>query len=97
MKVTTETYRVLENRYLRFSWVAEWLRSFTSGLSFYDKLDKLDKHDIIKLDDKYRLIHKHFHIGLVIIPRPPYWARNGVEGHYWSRDEKQANMEMPMY
>ena len=21
----------------------------------------------------YRLIHEHFHIGLVIIPRPPYW------------------------
>ena len=21
----------------------------------------------------YRLIHGHFHIGLVIIPRPPYW------------------------
>jgi hypothetical protein len=21
----------------------------------------------------YRLIHVHFHIGLVIIPRPPYW------------------------
>ena len=23
--------------------------------------------------DIYRLIHGHFHIGLVIIPRPPYW------------------------
>jgi hypothetical protein len=23
--------------------------------------------------NKYRLIHGHFHIGLVIIPRPPYW------------------------
>ena len=21
----------------------------------------------------YRLIHGHFHIGVVIIPRPPYW------------------------
>jgi hypothetical protein len=23
--------------------------------------------------NKYRLIHVHFHVGLVIIPRPPYW------------------------
>ena len=35
----------------------------------------------------YRLIHGHFHIGLVIIPRP-IWG---------SRDDNQANMEMPMY
>jgi hypothetical protein len=33
------------------------------------------------------LIHGHFHIGLVIIPRP-------ILG---SRDDNQANMEMPMY
>ena len=33
------------------------------------------------------LIHGHFHIGLVIIPRP-IWG---------SRDDYQANMEMPMY
>jgi hypothetical protein len=25
------------------------------------------------LDSNNRLIHEHFHIGLVIIPRPPYW------------------------
>jgi hypothetical protein len=25
------------------------------------------------LGNIYRLIHGHFHIGLVIIPRPPYW------------------------
>ena len=31
------------------------------------------------------LIHGHFHIGLVIIPRRG------------SRDDNQANMEMPMY
>ena len=24
-------------------------------------------------DNMYRLTHGHFHIGLVIIPRPPYW------------------------
>ena len=30
------------------------------------------------------LIHWHFHIGLVIIQRPPYWPET-------------ANMEMPMY
>ena len=35
----------------------------------------------------YRLIHGHFHIGLVIIPRP----------QYGSRDDNQANMEMSMY
>ena len=33
------------------------------------------------------LIHGHFHIGLVIMPRP-IWE---------SRDDNQANMEMPMY
>jgi hypothetical protein len=33
------------------------------------------------------LIHGHFHIGLVIIPRP-------LLG---SQDDNQANMEMPMY
>ena len=31
---------------------------------------------------KYRLIHGHFHIGLVIIPRPPYWPET----------ESRANM-----
>ena len=25
--------------------------------------------------DNYRLIHGHFHIGLAIIPRPPYWPK----------------------
>jgi hypothetical protein len=25
----------------------------------------------------YRLIHGHFYIGLVIIPRPPYWPETG--------------------
>ena len=25
------------------------------------------------LESNYRLIHEHFHIGLVFIPRPPYW------------------------
>ena len=39
----------------------------------------------------YRLIHGHFHIGLVIIPRPPYWRETQ------SRDDNQANMEMLMY
>ena len=36
--------------------------------------------------DRYRSIHGHFHIGLVIIPRP----------QYGSRDDNQANMEMWM-
>ena len=29
--------------------------------------------DTIESGVKYRLIHGHFHIGLVFIPRPPYW------------------------
>jgi hypothetical protein len=28
---------------------------------------------ILYLVNIYRLIHGHFHIGMVIIPRPPYW------------------------
>jgi hypothetical protein len=37
----------------------------------------------------YRLIHGHFHIGLVIIPRPPYWpetqsSANMGRGMIWS-------------
>ena len=42
------------------------------------------------------LIHGHFHIGLVIIPRP-ILTQDGIEGQYGSRDDNQANMEMPMY
>ena len=43
------------------------------------------------------LIHGHFHIGLVIIPRP-ILARDGVKGPIWDPwDDNQANMEMPMY
>ena len=34
---------------------------------------KLFKHCCIWGIDNYRLIHGHFHIGLVIIQRPPYW------------------------
>ena len=30
-------------------------------------------------------------------PETPILARNGVEGQYGSRDDHQANMEMPMY
>ena len=30
-------------------------------------------------------------------PETPILARNGVEGQYGSRDDNQANMEMPMY
>ena len=47
--------------------------------------------------NKYRLIHGHFHIGLVIIPRPPYLPETESRGQYGSRDDIQANMEMPMY
>jgi hypothetical protein len=36
----------------------------------------------IKIFITYRLIHGHFHIGLVIIPRPPYWPET----------ESRANM-----
>ena len=31
------------------------------------------KSSILSLVNIYRLIHGNFHIGLVIIPRPPYW------------------------
>ena len=30
-------------------------------------------------------------------PETPILARDGVEGQYGSRDDNQANMEMPMY
>ena len=40
------------------------------------------------------LIHGHFHIGMVIIPRPIY---NASRANMGSRDDNQANMEMPMY
>jgi hypothetical protein len=36
--------------------------------------------------NKYRLIHGQFHIGLVIIPRPPYWPEI----------ESRANMGLGM-
>ena len=32
---------------------------------------------------KYRLIHGHFHIGLVIIPRPPYMGRGMITRPIW--------------
>ena len=48
---------------------------------------------IIRSNEIYRLIHGHFHIGLVIMPRP-ILARDALWG---SRDDNQANMEMPMY
>jgi hypothetical protein len=68
-----------------------------SKLSIFSHLGKnnrlLDYYKIISLFmlkvNNYRLIHGHFHIGLVIIPRP-ILARDAVEGQYW-------NMEMPMY
>jgi hypothetical protein len=42
------------------------------------------------------LIHGHFHIGLVIIPQ--YIGPRLRLGPIWgSRDDNQANMEMPMY
>jgi len=39
---------------------------------FYIKV-KLTFRSTYYLFNNYRLIHGHFHIGLVIIPRPPYW------------------------
>ena len=32
---------------------------------------------------KYRLIRGHFHIGLVIIPRPPYMGRGMITSPIW--------------
>ena len=31
--------------------------------------------------NKYRLIHGHFYIGLVIIPRPPYWPETELRAN----------------
>ena len=41
-------------------------------------------------------MHGHFHIGLYY-PDIPILARDEVDGQYGSRDDNQANMEMPMY
>ena len=30
-------------------------------------------------------------------PETPILARDEIEGQYWSKDDNQANMEMPMY
>jgi hypothetical protein len=43
------------------------------------------------------LIHGHFHIGLVIIPRPILFSRLRLGPIWGCRDDNQANMEMPMY
>ena len=41
----------------------------------YDSLlSKRADTPAIITDNIYRLFHGHFHIGLVIIPRPPYWT-----------------------
>jgi len=52
---------------------------------------------IVKMQYKYRLIHGNFHIGMVIIPRPPYWPETQSRANMGSKDDNQANMEMPMY
>ena len=41
-------------------------------------------------------MHGHFHIGLYY-PDTPILTRDEVDGQYESRDDNQANMEMPMY
>ena len=48
-----------KSRCIHWGWAYWW--------KFRLPQDKDDRYDI------YRLIHGHFHIGLVIIPRPPYW------------------------
>jgi hypothetical protein len=35
----------------------------------------------LKQKYNYRLIHGHFHIGLVIIPRPPYWPEKQLRAN----------------
>jgi hypothetical protein len=51
--------------------------------------------------NKYRLIHGHFHIGLIIIPRPPYWpetpsrdnmGRGMITRPIWKCPESRDNM-----
>jgi hypothetical protein len=55
----------------------------------------IEKHHVIIL--YYRLIHGHFHIGLLIIPRPPYWPETQSKVNMVLGDENQANMEMMNY
>jgi predicted helicase len=65
--------------------ILAWLSSLDSAFRIFFMLQY--KYNEFS---KYRLIHGHFHIGLVIIQRPPYWSERE------SRDDNQANMEMPM-
>jgi hypothetical protein len=45
----------------------------------------------------YRLIHGAFPYWPGYHPETPILARDAVEGQYLSRDDNQANMEIPMY
>ena len=60
------------------------------------KIDVITYKYVIN-DNKYRLIHGHFHIWPGYHPETPILARDSVSGQYGSRDDNQANMEMPMY
>ena len=72
---------------LFFKWVNN--KSIKQYPFEFGKGDQIDSNieNFTRLEDihhlyKYRLIHGHFHIGLVIIPRTPYWPET----------ESRANM-----
>ena len=53
---------------------------------------------ILKFNMKYLQINKWaFPYWPGYHPETPILARDAVEGQYGSRDDNQANMEMPMY
>jgi hypothetical protein len=61
-------------------WVTSYVLFFF--LFYSDMILAVFFHVLFLFSNTYRLIHGHFHIGRVIIPRPPYW----------SETESRANM-----
>jgi hypothetical protein len=59
------------------------------GYLFHTAQEKTHQYFIVcpqlymNITNKYRLIHGHFHIGLVIIPRPPILAREMITRPIW--------------
>jgi hypothetical protein len=59
-----------------------------------------DTHHVTHIVN-YRLIHGHFHIGLVIIPRPPYWPETQSIQGLWKYGQFTSghigNTKMPLF
>jgi hypothetical protein len=68
------TYKLCTN-YFKLN-TLNW-QFFIVNLCFPRKLLK-QAHRTAERLINYRLIHGHFHIGLVIIPRPPYWPETQI-------------------